>query len=380
MPVTDLPEFPWDSLVPYRSLAAEHPGGMLDLSIGTPVDPTPALLQAVLAQHADAPGYPTVAGTADLRDAVVEWFARVRGVPGLPATGVMPCIGSKELVAGLPTLLGLGAGDVVVHPEVAYPTYDIGARLAGATPMPADGTVQVGPGADRVRLVWLNSPANPTGQVLGVEHLAKVVAWARERGAVVVSDECYCDLGWGRWDPSEGGERVPSVLDPRVTGGDLSGVLSVCSTSKRSNLAGYRAGVLAGDPALVARVVAIRRHSGMIVPSPVQAVLAASLRDDTHVVEQKARYGRRREALSGALRVAGLRIDGSEGGLYLWASRGEDCWATLGALARLGVLVAPGAFYGPRGGQHIRVALTATDDAVTEAVDRLDGPWPGTNG
>ena len=380
MPVTDLPEFPWDSLAPFRATAAAHPGGLVDLSVGTPVDPTPALLQEVLAASADAPGYPTVVGTADVRAAVVDWFARVRGVPGLDPAGVMPCIGSKELVAWLPTLLGLRAGEVVVHPEVAYPTYDIGARLAGATPVPADGTMQLGPTASSVRLVWLNSPGNPTGKVLGVEHLAKVVAWARAHGAVVVDDECYCDLGWERWDPAAGGEAVPSVLDPRVTGGDPTGVLAVCSTSKRSNLAGYRAAFLAGDPALVQRVVQVRRHAGMIVPAPVQAVLAASLRDDGHVAEQKARYGARRLALAAALGRAGLRIDESEGGLYLWATRDEDCWTTLGRLADLGVLVAPGAFYGPRGARHVRVALTATDEAVAECVRRLEGTEPATTG
>ncbi len=383
MPVTGLPDFPWDSLRPYAQRARQHPDGVVDLSVGTPVDATPALLQQVLADAADAPGYPTVAGTQDVHDAVVAWFERVRGTGPLPGLGVMPAIGSKELVAWLPTLLGLGAGDTVVHPEVAYPTYDVGARLAGATPVAADATTSLGPDPT-VRLVWLNSPGNPTGQVLGVEHLAKVVAWARSRGAVVASDECYCDLGWHeRWDPVVGGERVPSVLDPRVTGGDLSGVLAVCSASKRSNLAGYRAAFVAGDPLLVQRLVQVRKHAGMIVPAPVQAVLAASLREDSHVAEQKARYRARRDVLLRAVEQAGLRVDGSEAGLYLWvtdpdAPADADGWDLVARFADLGVLVAPGGFYGPRGVRHVRMALTAPDERVRAAAARLGPADAGT--
>ncbi|MFC5380679.1 succinyldiaminopimelate transaminase [Aquipuribacter nitratireducens] len=379
-----LPEFPWDRLRPYAERARAHPDGVVDLSVGTPVDPTPAFLQEALAAAADAPGYPTVAGVPAVADAVRAWFERVRGTGPLPGLGVMPSIGSKELVAWLPTMLGLGAGDVVVHPEVAYPTYDVGARLAGATPVAADATTALGP--DRaVRLVWLNSPANPTGRVLGVEHLAKVVAWARERGAVVASDECYADLGWtAQWDPDQGGRQVPSVLDPRVTGGDLTGVLAVCSASKRSNLAGYRAAFVAGDPAVVRGLVEVRRHAGMIVPAPVQAALVASLSDDAHVAEQKARYAARRAVLLPALLAAGLVVDDSEAGLYLWArapeGTGASCWDLVARLAEAGVLVAPGDFYGPRGVGHVRVALTASDERIRAAAERLGAAPVVTSG
>ena len=285
-------------------------------------------------------------------------------MPDLDPDGVLPTIGSKELVAWLPTLLGLGAGDVVVHPEVAYPTYDVGARLAGATPLPADGTVQVGPATRRVRLVWLNSPGNPTGRVLGVEHLRKVVDWARSIGAVVASDECYAELGWD-------GVRVPSVLDPEVCGGSHRGLLALYSMSKQSNLAGYRASFAAGDPVLVRRLLEIRKHAGMIVPGPVQEALRVALGDDVHVAEQRARYAVRRELVRAALTGAGFRIDHSEAGLYLWATRQEPCWDTVAALADQGVLVAPGEFYGAAGGQHVRVALTATDERIGRLADRL---------
>ena len=361
-----LPDFPWDRLAPHGDRAREHPDGIVDLSVGTPVDPTPELVQAALRAASDAPGYPQTYGTPPLREAVAEWFARRRGVPGLDPAGVMPTVGSKELVAWLPTLLGLGAGDVVVHPEIAYPTYDVGARLAGATPLAADGTVQVGPAAGRVRLVWVNSPANPTGRVLGVEHLRKVVAWARSIGAVVAGDECYAELGWD-------GTPIPSVLDPEVCGGSHEGILAVYSLSKQSNLAGYRAAFVAGDPALVRRLLEIRKHAGMIVPWPVQEALRVALGDEEHVAAQRERYAVRRDLAVSALTDAGFRIDHSEAGLYLWATRGEPGWDTVAALAEQGVLVAPGAFYGPRGGQHVRVALTAADERIARLPERLKG-------
>ena len=359
-----LPDFPWDRLAPLAATARAHPGGIVDLSIGTPVDPTPEPLRRVLGEAANAPGYPQTAGTPVLREAVAAWYARRRGVPDVDPAGVLPTIGSKELVAWLPTLLGLGPGDVVVHPEIAYPTYDVGARLAGATPLAADGTVQVGPAAGRVRLVWLNSPGNPTGRVLGVGHLAKVVAWARSIGAVVASDECYAELPWAV-------PEVPSVLDPRVCAGSHTGLLSVYSLSKQSNLAGYRAAFVAGDPELVGRLLEVRKHAGMMVPAPVQAVLTAAVGDDSHVAAQRERYAARRQVARAALERAGFAVHHSEAGLYLWSSRDEPSWQTVADLAARGVLVAPGDFYGPRGARHVRVALTATDERIARLAERL---------
>ncbi len=359
-----LPPFPWDRLAPYVELAAQHPDGVVDLSIGTPVDPTPACVQRALAAAADAPGYPATAGTASLRAAAAGYLACRFGAAGLDPAAVLPTVGSKELVALLPTLLGLGRGDVVAVPRLAYPTYDVGARLAGAEPRPSDGVVELGPAP--VRLIWLNSPANPTGQVLPVAHLAKVVSWARERGALVVSDECYLEFGW---------EVEPvSVLHPDVCGGDLSGLLAVHSLSKRSNMAGYRAGFVAGDPALVGELLEIRKHAGLIVPAPVQAAMVAALQDHTHVEEQRARYAARRAVLRPALESAGLRVEHSEAGLYLWATWGESCWDSVRRLARLGILAAPGEFYGAAGARHVRLALTASDERVAAAAARLADP------
>jgi succinyldiaminopimelate transaminase len=335
----------------------------VDLSVGTPVDPVPGVVTRALTAAANAPGYPATHGTPRLREAAADWLARSHGVSVDPAA-VLPVIGTKEFIAALPALLGCGPGDVVAFPELAYPTYDIGARLAGARGVATDGLAALGP--EPARLVWVNSPSNPTGRVLPVAHLRKMVDWARERGAVLASDECYIGLGWDT-------EPV-SVLHPEVCGGAAEGLLAVHSVSKRSNMAGYRAGFVTGDPALIARLLEIRKHAGMMMPSPVQAALTAALEDDGHAQQQREVYAARRAALRPALEAAGFQISHSEAGLYLWAARpGLDCWGSVRLLAEAGILVAPGEFYGPAGAQHVRVALTATDERVGAAVTRLAG-------
>ena len=358
---TRLPEYPWDELAPLRHKARAFPGGAVDLSIGTPVDPVPPVIQEALSAASDSPGYPLTAGTGGLRSAAAGWLERCHDVRVDPVT-VLPVIGTKEFIAWLPVMLGLGPGDTVIYPSLAYPTYDIGARLAGARSMPGD---ELGdePGAARLR--WVNSPSNPTGRVLSAAALRDAVSWARDRGCVLASDECYLELGWTA-DPV-------SVLHPSVRGESLDGVLAVFSLSKRSNLAGYRAGFVTGDPALISQLLLVRRQAGMIMPGPVQAAMTAALSDDEHAVEQKARYGARREILAAGLTAAGFRIDHSEAGLYLWATRqGLDCWAACDLLAaECGILVGPGSMYGPDGKDHIRVALTATDERVAAAGQRL---------
>jgi succinyldiaminopimelate transaminase len=365
-----LPDYPWDAMAPFAQRAAAHPDGIVDLSIGSPVDPTPDVVRAALAEATDAHGYPATAGTKALRDAIVGWYARRRGVTGLDTADVIPTIGSKELVAWLPFMLGLGEGDVVVHPRAAYPTYAMGAIIAGATPLAADDPAEWPSGT---RLVWLNSPGNPDGSVLDVPQLAAAVARARELGAVVVGDECYAELGWeGRWAD----EPIPSVLDPRVTGGDLTGVLAAYSLSKQSNLAGYRAAFLAGDPVLIDRLLTVRKQAGMMPPAPVQHAMTVALGDDEHVLVQKERYRARRALLAPALERAGLRIDRSEAGLYLWATEGRDAWETVSSLADVGILVGPGPFYGEHFPQHVRFSLTATDERIAAAVSRLGDRSP----
>lgn len=365
MSVLDLADYPWDAVAPLKKRAAEHPGGLVDLSIGSPVDPTPAIVRDALAAATEAHSYPQTVGTVPLREAIVDWYARRRGVAGLTVSNVLPTIGSKELVALLPLLLGLGPGDVVVHPRAAYPTYEVGARVVGATPVAADDPASWPVGT---KLVWINSPGNPDGRVWDVDELRVARLRARELGAVLVGDECYAELGWDApWDA----RPIPSVIDPRVTDGDLDGVLSVYSLSKQSNLAGYRAAFLAGDASLVERLLTARKHLGLMLPEPVQHAMATALADDEHVEEQRQRYRARRDVLRPAVEAAGLRIDASEAGLYLWATRDEDAWTTMAALADIGILAGPGVFYGDHFPTHVRFSLTATDERIAEAARRL---------
>jgi succinyldiaminopimelate transaminase len=300
-------------------------------------------------------------GRTETRQACIDWLSRRFGVTGLGLDQVLPVIGSKELIGSMPLHLGIGAGDLIVFPELAYPTYEVSAALVGARSMATDSLTAIGP--EVPKLLWLNSPSNPTGRVLPVEHLKKVVDWCRERGTILVSDECYLECAWDA-------EPV-SVLHPDVCGGSFEGILSVHSLSKRSNLAGYRCAFVAGDTALIGELLAVRKNLGLQMPGPQQVAMVAALDDDEHVAEQHARYAARRAQLRTALAVAGFRIDFSEASLYLWATRDEDCWTTVDWLAERGILVAPGSFYGAAGKQHVRVAFTATDERVAAAVRRL---------
>jgi succinyldiaminopimelate transaminase len=363
----ELPDFPWDTIAAPKATAQAHAGGIVDLSIGTPVDPTPERAIRALTRAANSPGYPLTAGTAALRQAIASYLIRRWGAVGLAPDHTLPVIGTKELVAWLPTLLGLGPDDLVVYPTMAYPTYLVGAKIAGCRAIACDNLDQLGDA--RPALIWINSPSNPTGQILDAEALQHRVSWARERGSLVASDECYGEFGW---------EVEPiSVLHPSISGGRHDGLLAVNSLSKRSNLAGYRAGFIAGDRNVVADLLLIRKHAGMLVPRPVQEAMIELLDDHDHVNQQRERYMRRRSMLRPALEAAGFRIEHSEGAIYLWATRDEDCHTSVDFLAHEGILVAPGDFYGPAASRHVRVALTATDERVAAAAARLsNAPHP----
>jgi succinyldiaminopimelate transaminase len=357
----ELPDFPWDTIAAARATAEAHPDGIVDLSVGTPIDPTPERAIRTLCRAANSPGYPFTAGTLALREAIVSYLTRRWGADGLAPDNTLPVIGTKELVAWLPTLLGLGPNDLVVYPTMAYPTYLVGAKIAGCRAVACDNLAFLEDA--QPALIWINSPSNPTGQILDPAELKHRVSWARERGALVASDECYGEFGW---------EAEPvSVLHPSINGGQHNGLLAVHSLSKRSNLAGYRAGFIAGDHDVVADLLLIRKHAGMLVPRPVQEVMIELLDDHDHVEEQRERYLRRRAMLRPALEGAGFRIEHSEGSIYMWATRNESCHASLDFLARKGILVAPGDFYGPAASRHVRVALTATDERVAAAAARL---------
>lgn len=355
-----LPDFPWDSLVTYAERARSHPDGLIDLSVGSPVDETPAVIRNALAAATDAHAYPQTVGTPALREAIVDWFARRRGVE-LGVANVLPTIGSKEFIAGLPLFLGLGSGDSVVHPAVAYPTYALGATVVGASAVAEDDPARW---PATTRLIWLNSPGNPDGRVLSIDQLRAAVARARELDAIIVSDECYTELNWHEAAPT------PSILDPRVTDGSRHNILSVCSLSKQSNIAGYRAGFVAGCSQVLGQVLEVRKHMGLMVPSPIQAAMVAALGDEAHVDAQREVYRNRRNTLRAALERCGFRIDHSEAGLYLWVTTGAPAWETVGVLADAGILVVPGAFYGDE--THVRVALTASDETIAAAAHRLE--------
>ncbi len=378
-----VPGFPWDTLTEVRQMAASYPEGIVDLSVGTPVDPTPEVAKRALAEATEAPGYPLVEGTSQVKEAIHQWMAR-RQMIELPDVGVIPTIGSKEAIAWTPTLLGMGSKDAVYFPECAYPTYDVSARICGARPVPVNPRdVSTWPEPENgVVFVWLNSPSNPTGHVLSVQEMRSVVEWARARGAVVASDECYAELPWAEEYVRSG---IPSIMWPEVCAGSFANLLLVYSLSKQSNLAGYREGILAGDPNLVAAIVEGRKHCGFMTPTPVQAVLAEVLLDTDHVEQQRVVYLRRREQLLAAVRAAGLVDDPlTRAGLYLWLKASVELESQLHDLpgenrgrqlvywlAQRGILVAPGDFYGSGCTDFVRMGLTASDGKIAQAVSRL---------
>lgn len=353
-----LPDFPWDSLQPAKKKAEAHPDGIINLSVGSPVDPVAPGIQLALAEAGAEPGYPQTIGTPKLREAMVAALARRYSVAEPP--GVLPVVGTKEAIAWLPTLLGC-TGTVVI-PEVAYPTYEVAALLAKAQVVRSDIPWEIND-ADDVDLVFINSPSNPTGNVWDTQHLSTVVQWARDNDVVVASDECYLGLAWEK--------EALSVLDHSISGGDYRNLIAIHSLSKTSNLAGYRAGFLAGDPQLIAELTEVRKHAGLMVPGPIQHAMTAALNDDEQEQLQKLRYAARRAKLLRAVIEAGFEVVDSQAGLYLWITRGEDCWETVEWFAQKGILVAPGSFYGPDSQQFVRVALTASDERVDAFVDRL---------
>jgi succinyldiaminopimelate transaminase len=346
-----LPDFPWDALAPYGATAKEYPAGIIDLSVGTPVDPTPEFIQAELRESSNSPSYPVTMGTPQLRESISQWAKANLGTTG--DFGVLPLIGSKEFVAWLPTFL---TSQRVLYPEVAYPTYLVGAMLAKSEATPVGIDASQWPHAD---LAWVNSPSNPTGRVHSEAEYRAAIEWSRSSGGVVVSDECYLEFG----------KTVTPSSILAHTGGDNKNILAVHSLSKRSNLAGYRAAFVVGDPALIAQILEVRKHAGMMVPLPVQKAMIAALSDSDHVAEQRARYNARKDLLAPALEAAGFTIDFSDAGLYLWVTRKEDCWQSVAWLAALGILATPGIFYGDS--THIRIAMTATDAQISEAASRI---------
>ncbi|MBV8950233.1 MAG: succinyldiaminopimelate transaminase [Actinobacteria bacterium] len=366
------PPYPHDRLATLRRLADALPGGVVDCSVGTPVDPMPdAALDALRAAAPGSTGYPPSIGTAALREAAAGWIRR-RFAVTLSADEVIACVGTKEFVTSLPHFLSLRdpSRDTVLYPGVAYPSYEMGATLGGcrAVPVPLnadwhlDLSLVSDADAQRALVLWVNMPGNPTSATASADQMRSMVGWARERGIVVASDECYTEFG--------GMSGTPATA---IAGG-FDGVLAVHSVSKRSNMAGLRCGFVAGDPDLVHYLGEVRKHAGLIVSNPSQAAAAAALSDDAHVDAQRERYAKRRELMLPALERHGLVHDGGPALFYLWlrsAGEADDGWEIAARLAEAGTLVAPGDMYGPAGADHVRLALTQTDDRLELALERL---------
>jgi len=364
------PPYPYDRLRELRAVADSVEGGLVDCSIGTPCDPPPAAVVGALGASGRERGYPPSAGSLAYREAAAGWIGRSFGAAVDPA-GVAACVGTKEMVASTPHYLRLAKPerDTVLVPAVAYPTYAMGAVLAGCRAVavpPADGEgggmdlERVDPSdARRVLLLWVNSPANPTGSVT---DLAAAAAWGRSHGVPVFSDECYADFTW------DGPPR--SILEE-----GLDGVVAVHSLSKRSNLAGVRAGFFSGDPALVQYLRDVRQHAGLIVAGPVQEAAVAALSDEEHVGAQRARYRERLELLATALSGAGCPTRLPAGTFYLWPSAGTrwtDGWAMAADLAKTaGLLVSPGSLYGDAGARYVRIAVVQPTERIALVAERL---------
>ena len=368
------PPYPYHRLAALAEVAAASPGGLVDLSVGTPCDPPPPAVVAALATSGAERGYPSSTGSPGLRQSAARYLGRRFGVTVDPAA-VAVCVGTKELVASTAWYLRLRSPgrDTVLGPRLAYPTYAMGAALAGCryVGLPVeDGRMDLGSVSDedagRAVVLWANSPANPSGEVVDLGPLAR---WGRDAGVPVCSDECYAEFTWAG--------APTSVLQH---GSD--GVLAVHSLSKRSNLAGVRVGFYAGDPELVAYLAAVRTHAGLMVAGPVQAAAVVALDDDAHVGAQRQRYNRRLEEAVSAFRAAGLEAAMPDGGFYLWvpvpdwarqrADGAGAAWVLAEALARTtGMLVSPGEFYGEAGAMHVRVALVVPDERLGPALDRL---------
>lgn len=347
-----LPDFPWDALAPFGEKAKAHPSGFIDLSQGTPVDATPEFIQEVFKAASNSPSYPVTMGTPELREAIANWAKNELGASG--EFGVLPLIGSKELVAWLPTIL---QSKHVLYPEVAYPTYLVGSMIAQTKSSTVDFDATNWPDGD---LAWVNTPSNPTGRVHSDDELLNAINWAR-KGGVVVADECYLEFG--------NGITPKSIL--ALTGGNNKNILAIHSLSKRSSMAGYRAAMMIGDKDLIAKILEVRKHAGMMVPLPVQKAMVAALGDNKHVAEQRDRYNARKAKVRSAIEKNGFKVDHSEAGLYLWATRDESAWDSVSWFAERGILVTPGHFYGEKGANHVRIAMTATDAQIDELVKRL---------
>ncbi len=356
------PPYPYDRLDALKALARDD---LVDLTIGTPVDPPPSAVVAALASSDAERGYPPAVGSVELREAAAHWLDRRLGVNVDPDTQLAVTVGTKEFVTGVPHWLRLRTPqrDTVLYPAVSYPSYEMGATLAGcrAVPVPCDDQWRldlsaISPqDAERALLLWVNTPGNPAG---GLDDLAAVAAWGRAHDVPVFCDECYVEFTW-----SGPPRTVLEVPDSERARTDQAGLVALHSLSKRSNLAGVRVGFYAGDAELVGYLREVRKHIGLMVPGPVQAAAVVALADQQHVDDQRTRYHHRITQLASVLETFDVDVPLPQGGFYLWArAPNDDAWAFAERLvAEAALLVSPGEFYGEAGAAHVRVAAVCSD-------------------
>ncbi|HEY5265762.1 MAG TPA: aminotransferase class I/II-fold pyridoxal phosphate-dependent enzyme [Acidimicrobiales bacterium] len=360
------PAYPYERLDGLKEVASNFEGGAIDCSIGTPIDPPPEFVIEELARGVGARGYPPSAGTTDFRGAAAGWMNRRFGLE-LSGGDVAACVGTKEFVGSLSGYLHLRTPerDTVLYPAVSYPTYAMGATLAGLRSVPVSmvngqlDLASIDPtDVKRALVLWANSPSNPTGYL---DDLGELARWGRSQNVLVASDECYAEFTWA--------SQPRSILEH-----GSEGVLALHSISKRSNLAGFRAGFYAGDAAIVSYLRSVRQHAGFMVPGPVQAAVALAYGDDAHVEVQRERYLRRLELLSRALKGLDLDAPMPEGAFYLWCSKdGMNGWELAALLAeRSGLVVSPGELYGEAGKDFVRIAVVQPDERLELAASRLE--------
>ena len=364
------PPYPYERLQRLHDFADAVEGGKVDCSVGTPCDAPPPEAVRALADSGTERGYPPSAGNPAYRRAAAGYLGRLFGVSVDPAS-VAACVGTKEMVASTPQYLHLRdpSRDTVLYPAVSYPTYEMGAQLGGCRAVGVPPAAEDGGGLDldavdpddarRALVLWVSSPANPSG---GLTDLRAAATWGRCHGVAVFSDECYADYTWDG--------RPRSILEEGT-----DGVVAVHSVSKRSNLAGVRAGFFAGDETLVRYLRDVRQHAGLMVPGPVQAAAAIAWNDDDHVAAQRARYRERLTLLASALSSAGCPTPLPEGGFYLWPevpARWADGCAMAEDLAKVaGLVVSPGDLYGDAGARHVRIAVVQPTERLVLVAQRL---------
>lgn len=354
------PPYPYERLGELKAIAGKHAGGAIDLSVGTPCDPPPAAVVAALADSGLAQGYPPSIGSAALRAAAARWIGRRLGADVDPDAELAACVGTKEFVASTPQYLKLRtpAKDTVLYPAISYPTYEMGAILAGLRAVPYLQLSDIAEAdAERALCIWVNSPSNPTGQLL---DLPVAASWGRARGIPVLSDECYAEFSYA---------ASPTTI---LCEGS-QGVLAVHSLSKRDNFAGARIGFYAGDPELVHYLREVRKHAGLMPPGPVQNAAVVALNDDGHVEAQRAVYWRRMQRMAEILDALELPTHLPDGAFYLWLSApGADAWALARMLAeRVGIIGSPGEFYGPSATDRLRLAAVQPDERIELAARRV---------